>query len=139
MVLPPLSAQRAYLICYQALLLQDGGVRNVLLLPHHCGPAGSSNLHQTAGEVQRETQALHCVCVLLLRSHRGRREIKTPGCGSVVVNRKHSVSLFHLRHFSFNCCRRNTTHRILVCFSPPSASPPAARGPRRLQRRPCWL
>lgn len=70
--LPPLSAQRADLICNQALLLQDGGLRNVLLLLHHRGPAGSCHLHQTAGEVQREAQALNGVSVLLLRSNRDR-------------------------------------------------------------------
>lgn len=78
-VLPPLSAQRADLICDQALLRQDGGRRSVLLLLRRRGPAGSCHLHQTAGEVQREAQALNGVGVLLLRSDRtGERFIIPP-------------------------------------------------------------
>ncbi|TNN56491.1 hypothetical protein EYF80_033288 [Liparis tanakae] len=54
---PPLSAQRADLICDQALLL-EGSARVSLLLEHH-HLAGASDLHQAAGEIQREAQALH--------------------------------------------------------------------------------
>lgn len=67
--LPPLSTQRAYLICYHALLLQEGGMRRVSLFPHNCNATGSSHLHQTTGEIQHETQSLHSVCMLLLHSN----------------------------------------------------------------------
>lgn len=40
-----------------------------LLLKHH-DLTGASDLHQAAGEIQREAQALHGVRVLLLRSPR---------------------------------------------------------------------
>lgn len=89
LALPPLSAQWAYLICYKALLLKEWGMRNVpqlRQLPKHRSPTGSSHLHQTAGEIQRETQALHCVCMLLLHSDRERRKERcvsgTPQCDS---------------------------------------------------------
>lgn len=104
MALPPLSAQRAYLICYQALRLKDGGMRNFPLLPHHCSPTGSSHLHQTAGEIQREAQALHGVCVLLLHSDRdrwglsGRILNRDVILHSVHINRRQVIqyiSLFH--------------------------------------------
>lgn len=77
-LLPPLSAQRADLICDQALLLQDGGRRNVLLLLQRRGAAGSCHLHQTAGEVQREAQALNGVGVFLLRADRTGERFITP-------------------------------------------------------------
>lgn len=104
MALPPLSAQRAYLICYQALRLKYGGMRNFPLLPHHRGPTGSSHLHQTAGEIQREAQALHGVCVLLLHFDRdrwwlsGRILNRDAILHSVHINRRQVIqyiSLFH--------------------------------------------
>lgn len=52
------------------MLLGEGGVRSVALLLHQRGPTGSGDLHQTASEIQSETQALHSVCMLLLHSNR---------------------------------------------------------------------
>lgn len=48
-------------------------MRNLSRFPHHRRPTGSSHLHQTAGEIQRETQALHGVCMLLLHSDGDRK------------------------------------------------------------------
>ena len=71
--LPPLSAQGAYLIRHQALLLRDGGMRNVPLPLCHHRTTGCSHLHQTIGEFQSETQALHSICMFLLNSDKGRQ------------------------------------------------------------------
>lgn len=72
MDLPPLSAQWAYLICYQAGLLREGGVGSACLLPRHRSSAGPGHFHQTACEIQRETQALQSVSMLLLHSEKTR-------------------------------------------------------------------
>lgn len=49
-------------------------MRDVFLLPQRRDPTGSGDLHQTAGEIQREAQALHNVCMLLLLSTQRQEE-----------------------------------------------------------------
>lgn len=110
LALPPFSTQWAYLICYQALLLKEGRMGNVGQLPHHSRATSSSHLHQTAGEIQHEAQALHCVCVLLLHSgtqgakrNRGQQnEIQHSVCTADEIHSQSGVRCLYFSRLKFN-------------------------------------